>query len=689
MTIRFCLFAATFAVACLPLSAQRSTIARPGESGEPPVPRAVVVRPAPGRETVGSAAAAAVGIPVAKPAPAPPVAAPAKPEFQLQPSWETQKFARTYTFTIPAPRGQITDRNGVPFAQTCMAQNLAINFPTPPAFTDAEASRYIADQVAVARAILKRPIVVEAEKALKHYRNRGVMPLVITQDLKPSEVELIKRANAPGLTLQQIYQRIYTQGATAGHIIGYVGRQGTYSTGDVEKDEPLWPGSEGRSGLEKTFNEQLTGKPGTLLVTFDAQGRKASEKVIAPPIPGQNVILALDMAMQKAVEKSLIASRRPGAMVLMDPNTGEILAMGSMPGFDPNDFVPTISPEEFDRLSKDPGNPLLPRAFNSAYPPGSTFKVITGLAAMNEGLVDPDDAFGGEAVITIGGTQFHNWKHSDVGPLNFVQALTQSCNTYFYKMGLKEGHKPILEYAALLGLGRKTGIPLGGESPGNLMTTEYMMKTYKRRLMPGDIANLSIGQGDTTVTPLQLASAFGSVGNGGTVFMPRLVLQVQAVDGKITFGYDVRVREQFTIDKDTMKALRDGLIGVVNSPSGTAGVAAMPNVKVAGKTGTAQWGSGKNEKVAAWFAGFAPAEHPKFAFAAVYEGKPGDDTVHGGTYSAPIVARVLKEFLKPTPKEKDDAKKKKKRPRDDDDTAQDDPPPKARVVRHRADDDNQ
>lgn len=688
MTIRFCIFAAALAAVCLPLAAQQSTIARPGEarpgeSAEPPVPRAVVVRPA------------AAAIPVAKPlvplvtVPAAPVSEPAKADFQIQPSWETQKFARTFTFTIPAPRGQITDRNGVPFAQTRMAQNLAINFPTPPAFTDEEASRYIADQTAIARSILKRPILVDAEKALKHYKNRGVMPLVLTQDLKAAEVELIKRANVPGLTLRQVYQRIYPQGASAGHIIGYVGRQGTYSTGPVEKDEPLWPDSEGRSGLEKTFNDQLTGKFGTLLVTFDAQGRKSSEKVVTPPIPGQNVVLALDLTLQRAVEKSLTTARRPCAMVLMNPSTGEILAMGSMPGFDPNDFVPTISPEEFDRLSKDPANPLLPRAFNSAYPPGSTFKVITGLAAMNDGYVDPEDEFGGESVITIGGTKFRNWKRHDVGPLNFVEALTQSCNTYFYKMGIKTGHKAILEYSSLLGLGRKTGIPLGGEAPGSLMTTDYMMKTYNRRLMPGDIANMSIGQGDITVTPLQLANALGSIGNGGTVFIPRLVLQVQAADGKITFGYELRVREQISIHKDTMKALREGLIGAVNSRAGTAGVAAVSGFKVAGKTGTAQWGSGKNEKVAAWFAGFAPAVRPKFAFASVYEGRPGDDVVHGGTYAAPIVGRVLREFLKHDPKEKDDTKRKKKRRGDDDDAdAQDDPPPKSRAPRRNQDDNN-
>jgi penicillin-binding protein 2 len=621
--------------------------------------------------------------PVAAPAPAAPV-----PDTTLQPSWETQKLARNYLFAIPAPRGQITDRNGFPFAQTRVAYNLAINFPAPPQFTDAEASRFIAEQLRRAQDITGRVITLDPARALKQYKDRGVMPMVIAQDLKPTELDRIKRSQTPGLTAIPVYLRTYPQGPVAAHVLGFVGKQGGFPTGQIENNELLWPEYEGRDGIEKAFNAQLTGKLGTMQVAFDAKGQKAAEKITLPPRPGQNVVTTIDLKIQQVVEKALIAAKRPCAMVVMDPNTGEILAMASEPAFDPNMYVPNINAQLYDQLMKDPFNPLFPRAFRAAYPPGSTFKIVTGLAALNDGYVDPEDRFGGEAAIKIGSTTFRNWKKSDVGPLDFVEALTQSCNTYFYKMGLKCGHRPILEYASRLGFGAKTGIPIGSEETGNLMTTEYMLKHYNRRLMPGDIANMSIGQGDILVTPIQMASAMCAIANGGTVLQPRLVQQVQDLDGHITFGYEPRARDQIDIHRSTMKALREGLNNVVNSGGGTAGRAGVPGFKVVGKTGTAQWGHGKTEKVAAWFVGFAPLDKPQYAFAVLYEGKPRDNDVHGGTYAAPIAGRVLKEILKPEPKEEKKSGAKKKHRDEDSDDGMDSDTPRKRTRRGDPEDGN-
>lgn len=653
----------------LSVCAQERSTPAPGKAAtdDPVPPRPVVVAYPGGRPPVIGAEPPPLpaAVPVRTDAQPAVISKPSQPDFSLQPSWETQKLARNYIFEIPAPRGQITDRNGLPLAQTRVAYNLAINFPSPPQFTDEEATRFIAEQVRRGQEVMGRAINVDAAKALKHYKDRGVMPLVIAQDLKAAELERLKRSSAPGLIATPIYLRSYPQEKVAAHLIGFVGRQGGYQSGPVENNELLWPEYEGRDGIEKSFNTQLTGKHGVMHVSFDASGKKAAEKIVSPPRPGQNVVTTLDLKIQEVVERTLIAAKRPCAMVVMDPKNGEILAMASEPAFDLNLYIPALSQESKDKLEKDPFNPLYPRAFRAAYPPGSIFKIITGLSAMNDGYVDPDDEFGGESAITIGGTTFRNWKRSDVGPLNFVEALTQSCNTYFYKMGLKAGHRPILDYSARLGLGAKTGIPIAAEEKGNLMTTEYMMKQYKRRLMPGDIANMSIGQGDILVTPVQMASVMCTVASGGTVFQPRLVLQVQDIDGKITFGYDVRVRDQIDIHRDTMKALKAGLEGVVSSRAGTASRAGVPGFKVVGKTGTAQWGAGKKEKVAAWFVGFAPSERPQYAFAVVYEGRPGDDDVHGGTNAAPIAGRVLKEILKREPKEEKKSTKPKKRADDD------------------------
>jgi penicillin-binding protein 2 len=581
-----------------------------------------------------------------------PVIATPPTDLNIAPSWETQKLARTFVFTIPAPRGQIVDRNGAPFAQTRIAHNLAIQFPTPSQFSDSEASRYVFDQLAIARGILRRDVTLDADKALKHYKNRSAMPLVLTSIvLKPHEADAIRRANPAGLALQPVYQRFYPQGQMAAHIIGYAGRSGGYPTGPIENNELLFPESEGREGLEKTYNAKLTGKPGVMHVSFDAQGKKSAEKITQAPVPGETVVLTLDLTLQDAVERSVLATKRPGAMVITNPNTGEILAMASLPSYDPNIFVPRISEEDYALLKDDKTTPLFPRAFGSAYPPGSTFKIITGLAAMNEGIVDPNDEFEGSPSMEIAGRTFHNHTKKHQGSLAFAPALTVSCNTYFYRVGLKAGGQPILDYAARLGFGSRTGIPLEADENGNLMTNEYMLKVHNRRLMPGDVANLSIGQGDTLVTPLQMALAMGTIGNGGTVYKPRLVLQVQSVDDKISQGFDLRVYDQIEIDKDVMKALRAGMVGVVHGRGGTATNASVPGFKIAAKTGTAQWGSGAKEKVAAWFAGFAPSERPRYAFAAVYEGREARDDVHGGSHAAPVVARVLREVLKPEPKE--------------------------------------
>ena len=591
-----------------------------------------------------------------------PAKAPSADELQIKPSWETQKLARTYAFTIPAPRGLITDRHGVPLAQTRIGHNLAIQFPNPPKFTDSEATRYITEQLALAKQILRRDVQMDMDNALKHFKNRGVMPLVLqdAQDLSDAEVEAVKRAGGKGLTLQAVYLRQYPQGTSAAHIVGYVGRQGGYPLGVVENNEMLWPDFEGREGLERTFNQQLTGKPGVMHVTFDAQGKRSSERVTQPPLPGQNVITTLDLKVQQAAEQSILATKRPGAMAVTDPSTGEVIALASVPSFNPNLFIPRISTENFSKLRDDPGAPLVARAFDSAYPPGSTWKVITGLAAMNEGHVEPADTLEGSPSMEIGGRVFHNHTRKHQGMLAFPQALTVSSNTYFYRMGLASGPQAIIDYAARLGFGKKTGIPLSGEEDGNLPDTEYMLKVHQRRFMPGDVANLAIGQGDLLVTPLQLAHAMGAVGNGGTVYQPRLVLQVQGVDQKIALGYELRVRDQIEIDQDVRNALVAGMVGVVQGRGGTATNAAIPGIMIAAKTGTAQWGAGKNEKVAAWFAGFAPAERPKYAFAAVYEGKEARNDVHGGSHAAPIVSRVLKEVLKPEVKDKRGGLRKKR-----------------------------
>src|SRR5216117_2641536 len=580
------------------------------------------------------------------PTPAPSPSASSEEET-IVPTFETQKLARTYILDVPAPRGQITDRNGAPLAQNRLSYNLVINFPTPLDFSDAQALDFARQRIGEAGKLIGRELRISDDAILRHYRNRGIMPLEIAQNLSEAEHEKVKGDLPPGILVRPVYVRIYPNGKVAGQIIGYTGKTGRNPDGIVDNHETLWPETEGREGLEQTFNEMLTGKHGEYKLTFDKDGRKTSEKLITPPEPGFNVVTTLDLHLQQLAEKALEAKAKRGAMVIMDPNNGDILALASWPTYDPNLFVPSISTEQLKALQDDPDIPLLPRAYRSSYPPGSTFKIAVGIAALESHAVYPDDQYECVPAIQIGNVTFHNWKKSNRGALNFVQALTESCDTWFYQVGIKTGSAPIIDWALKLGFGAKCGIPLRGEAEGRIPNDEYMKATHGRKILNGDIANMSIGQGDIQVTPLQMAQAMATIANGGTLYQTRLVQQVQTFDIQIATAYQVRAKRTLDFSFETSDQLRTGMINVVNGAGGTAHQASLDNVEVAGKTGTAQWGPKNKERTAAWFAGFLPADEPKYAFAAVYEGDVGSK-VHGGTTAAPMIADIFQDIYKGT-----------------------------------------
>jgi penicillin-binding protein 2 len=574
-----------------------------------------------------------------------PQSTPAPFEETIVPTYETQKKARTYVLDIPAPRGQITDRNGVPLAQNKVAYNLAVNYPTPLDFSDAQALGFTHEKIAAAEKLLGHLLNISDELILRHYHNRGILPLEISQNLSRTEYDEIHDRLPSALTLRPFYLRAYPNGSIAGQIIGYSGKTGRNPDGIIDNHEVLWPETEGREGLEQTFNDMLTGQHGLYNLTFDKDGRKTSERIIAPPVPGHTVVTTLDLHLQEAAEKALEAKAKCGAIVIVDPNTGDVLAMASWPTYDPNVFIPNISSAKFKELQDDPNIPLLPRAFRSSYPPGSVFKVAVGIAALESGAIRPDDQFDCPPAIQVGNLTFHNWKKTGRGALNFVEALTESCDTWFYQVGIKTAAAPIIDWARKLGFGAKCGIPLRGEVEGRVPDDQYMKATHGRKLLNGDIANLSIGQGDVLVTPLQMAQAMAIVANGGTFYQTRLVQQVQTLDNKIVTAYQVRAKKTLNPSPETMQQLHTGMIEAVNGPSGTAHQASLDGVTVAGKTGTAQWGPKNKERTAAWFAGFVPAEHPQYAFAALYEGEVGS-TVHGGSAAAPMIGTILKDIYK-------------------------------------------
>jgi len=563
-----------------------------------------------------------------------------------RPTWETQKQARTYLLNIPAPRGQITDRNGAPLAQSRVGYNLGLKFPTPLEFSDSQAVNFARSQILTAEKLLARRFDVTDEAIIQHYKNRGILTFALAEDLNQEQISAVSRGLGTGLVLDPVYFRHYPLGSLAAHIAGYVGRQAPLSLKPIENKDLLFPDTEGREGLEQVFDDELRGTSGVLNLTLNAEGKRTTERIIKQPIPGYNIITTLDLKVQKACDDALASSGRRGAVVVMDPHTGEILGMSSRPSYDPNTFIPSIKPEVFAKLNGDPAAPLYPRAHRSAYPPGSTFKTFVGLAALQSGLITATSKFSCPSGLQVGNFYFRNHSSGDRGKLTLAQALAQSCNTWFYQVGLKIGAAPIIEWAEALGLGHRTGIPLGSETRGNIPNDEYMLRVHKRKILQGDVANISIGQGDILITPLQMAQAMGVLAAGGTFHQTRLVKQVQSIDNHVVSAYPDRVRAELNIDEENLANLTKGLVMVTSDDTGTGHRAAtVKGVKVAGKTGTAQWGPVSKKRNAAWFAGFAPADNPLYAFAAVVEGNSGE-TIAGGTTAAPVIGDVLEVLLK-------------------------------------------
>ncbi|HEY2615555.1 MAG TPA: hypothetical protein VGI42_07575, partial [Chthoniobacterales bacterium] len=258
---------------------------------------------------------------------------PAPFEETIVPTFETQKLARTYILDIPAPRGEITDRNGAPLAQNRLGYNLAINYPTPLDFSDTQLLSFAHEKIAAAEKLLGRPLKISDELIKRHYRNRGILPFEIAQNLSASEYEQIKGGLPEGMTFRPFYVRIYPNGKIAGQIVGYSGKTGRNPDGIIDNHEVLWPETEGREGLEQTFNQVLTGTHGEYKITFDKDGRKTSEKIVTPPVPGHTVVTTLDLHLQDLAEKALETKAKRGAIVIIDPNNGDILAMASWPTY--------------------------------------------------------------------------------------------------------------------------------------------------------------------------------------------------------------------------------------------------------------------------------------------------------------------------------------------------------------------
>jgi penicillin-binding protein 2 len=591
--------------------------------------------------------------------------------------WTAQlRGSSQVTVRIPSVRGEIKDRNGLTLVQNRASYEVDFYLPE---MVKGYRERLGTPPLTEYRAIIsgmpkdqKEPDIIKivndgiiprlndldlardynASKLQRHYRNNTEVPFSYIKDIDfPTMAKFSEHdVGLPGVDIAIKPVRSYVYGALAAHVLGYVG-----APDDIDKEEAkkftFYQGDvEGKSNVEKSADEYLRGKPGVRYLRRNAKGTIDGILREDPPQQGANVYLTIDARIQAIAEEALRSVGR-GAAVVVDPNNGDILAMASVPSFDPNTFVPSIKAKDWEVLQKDETNPLVNRAV-SAFPPGSTFKLITSLAGLRRGLAKTKfTCYGG---VSYGDHYFQCWvseKHYTHGTLTLADAIKVSCNAFFYQYGNAAGIDSIDRVGELLGLGQPSGLNLAGEQPGVLPGPDWMRIHYpQERWSQAYTANVSIGQGYDLCTPLQMAMAYSVVANGGTSYYPRLVKKVSNQDGtpardensKIAVPEEPKVHADFRseISPTDMELERRGFWKVVNEDGGTGGRARLSNVQVAGKTGTAQATYHGRQDTIAWFVCWAPFEQPKYTIAVMVQG--GE---HGGSVAGPIAQRILERSL--------------------------------------------
>jgi penicillin-binding protein 2 len=571
---------------------------------------------------------------------------------------------------IPAVRGEIRDRNGIVLVENRMSVDVAFYLPEMVrAYRQQNGYLPLEDDTIRVHGMLRETKTANIEKIVReiiipelekynlaedynsrklkiHYKNNVEVPFNYLQDIdfEANAVFSERNLSLPGLRIEQKPVRKYVYGALGAHFLGYVGPPTNLDKLPDIKDFDFYdPDVEGKTQIELYMNDYLKGTPGVRILQRDVKGViKQDDVKIVEPKQGANVYLTIDARIQYIAEKALRAVGR-GAAVVIDPNNGDILAMASVPSYDPNTFIPSIAAKDWLELNKDETDPLLNRAI-SAYAPGSTYKIPISLAGMLAGI--GDRSFNCAGGVTYGNKFMRCWiadKGGAHGTINLPTAIKVSCNAFFYQYGNTAGIDQIVAMGNLLGLGQKSGIPLSGEAPGVLPGPEWLAQINpNERWSSGYTANTSIGQGMVLATPLQMAMVTAAVANGGTVYYPRLIDKVLSQDGEVLLREPAKVRANLITDgglkPEQIEKVRMGMKKVVNEAGGTAGKARIKNMEVAGKTGTAQfWRSGKKDNHT-WFIAFAPYDKPKYAVCVIVQGAKS-----GGGVAAPIAAKILED----------------------------------------------
>lgn len=540
---------------------------------------------------------------------------------------------------LPGMRGSIFDRNGVPLVENRPGYSLAVyleELRQPGAWSNTiDRVKGVIDEVSDE---IGMPAGIERDDIWNHIRRRLPLPLHGWQNMDEQALArwAERTAGIPGIDIYPQPQRHYPQGESAAHLLGYVGRADqTQDAG--ERFDYYMPEYAGKSGIERNFDRYLRGEAGGYLVRVDVTGYRYEDDLLAEkarkPHDGNDVHLALDLRIQQAAEQAL--STNVGAMVVLDPRNGDLLAMVNSPRYNPNLFVPSIPHSVWNELREDERNPLFNRATMGGYAPGSIFKPVVAMAALENNLASVDQKYDCQGVFPLGRARFHCWYRPGHGQIDMVEALQHSCNVYFYKLALECGYEYIYHMASAMGFGRETGVDLS-ERAGLLPSDSWKRKRYNDAWRKGDTCNLAIGQGALVVTPIRMAVVAAALANRGAIVKPRVALGIGDPNTDDYQPIDPEILNDMRWHWDNIEAVREGMHRVVMHPRGTGRRAQVDGVEIAGKTGTAEYGPRDDRRNNTWMIAFAPFENPRYAVAALVE--DGDS---GGTTVAPIISNFF------------------------------------------------
>jgi penicillin-binding protein 2 len=547
------------------------------------------------------------------------------------------------TLPLRAPRGIILDRNGRVIVENRNSFNISIM---------RENSKDLNRTIVMLADVTGVPVEEIQQTVERHRGQPSYRPIVVLQNARLDQVAAVMARSLenelPDVVVQEVPTRQYPRESMAAHLIGYVGEasesqvaQSGYSLGTIV----------GQTGVEKNYNDVLMGQDGARLVVVNSLGREISELGEQTPTEGRALKLTIDYDMQKALEDGFHHFNYWGAAAFIDPNSGDVLAMTSLPAYDPNQFAVGIDTPTWTGLNKDPLRPLNNRLIQGTYPPGSTFKVLMAVVGLQEGIIEPSTRVFCGGGGTFYGRYFQCHKKGGHGSVDLRQAIERSCNVYFYTIGARLGNKidVVHKWAERLGLVGRTGIDLPNEVPSFIASSEWSQRVRKQPWYPGETVSVSIGQGAVAVTPIGLAMFAATIANGGTLYKPQLVREV--FDGKSWQTVPrAEPRARTAMQPEHVKAIHDGMWMVVNA-AGTGGRARMPGYDVAGKTGTAQANiSLENRKRLSgeaanrfrdhgWWIFYAPADKPEVA------GVVFTENSEHGYLGAPIAKHVLETYF--------------------------------------------